>query len=89
MTANREVARAWRNGQIAASGHLATDGKNLYSYKLKIGYTDENGMKVVLDYTAKGGRYISITTSTHVGIAKKYADKIAPPKRNITRYIDY
>ena len=65
---NLEVANAWAAGTPGKSGTLTTDGSVLRSYKLQIGYTRGDGTKVLLDYTASG-KYVSQTTSTHVGLA--------------------
>tara|TARA_R100001443_G_C3228493_1_gene147762 strand:+ start:133 stop:378 length:246 start_codon:yes stop_codon:yes gene_type:complete len=75
---NVEVARLWSAG-VAAENHRGsfhTDGQKLWSYGLLIGDT-ASGTKVVRDHTA-GGRhdYYSQTTSTHVGIAKRFADLV-------------
>ena len=48
------------------------DGKKLYSYALKIGTTTDDQCKNVLDYTARGLGFYSVTTSTHVNLAKKF-----------------
>ena len=70
---NEEVVQAWSTGRVAAAGNLLTDGQKLYSYKLCIG-TTVDGSKVVNDYTAKGELgFVSMTTSQHVGLAKRYA----------------
>ena len=74
---NKEVVEGWKNGKARNSKHLHTDGENLFSYKLLIGYTEQGGnlcKKIVKDYTAE--HFISQTTSHHVGIAKGYADKV-------------
>ena len=55
-----------------------TDGLNLYSYNLRIGYT-ENGKKVAVNHTAAGGSFYSMTTSKHVSYAKGVADVIETP----------
>lgn len=84
MIRNREVLTAWVRGHPWADGNLSTDGWNLYSYSLKIG-TYKDGLNVVYDYTAPGGKFISITTSTHVNAAKRWADKLIDfnqPKSN-------
>jgi len=75
---NDEVVDYWRYGSPAAAGNLITSGGDLFSYRLKIGYTTPNGTKVVLDYTA-AGEYHSQTTSCHVGLAKRFADVIMHP----------
>ena len=70
---NEEVVQAWSTGRVAAGGNLLTDGQKLYSYRLCIG-TTVDGSKVVHDYTAKGDLgFVSMTTSQHVGLAKRYA----------------
>ena len=84
MNRNREVFMAWVRGRRCAAGELNTDGWNLYSYDLKIG-TYEDGLNVVYDYTAPGGKFISMTTSAHVNAAKLWSDKIIDfnqPKSN-------
>lgn len=75
MIRNREVLTAWVRGHPWAAGNLHTDGWNLYSYDLKIG-TCEDGLNVVYDYTAPGGKFISMVTSAHVNAAKRWADKL-------------
>ena len=69
---NKAVAAAWGRGWTAAAGHFHTDGKNLYSYALCVGYTDEDGLKVLKDYR----RQVSVITSRHCGLAALVADKI-------------
>ena len=58
---------------------LITDGKDLYSYRLKIGYTDEQGQKVILKYTAEYNNFVSTTTSRHVNLASYHADVFEAP----------
>jgi hypothetical protein len=69
---NSRVVYSWMNGKPFKSLSMRTDGKNLYSYALKIGTTTDDQCKNVLDYTAKGLMFYSVTTSTHVGLAKKH-----------------
>jgi hypothetical protein len=57
----------------------STDGYDLFSYDLKIGYTDETGHKVLIDYTSGTGHYVSMTTSCHVGSGRSVADKVVNP----------
>lgn len=76
---NSEVIKAWINGTYAQSEHLKTDSYNLWSYKLLIG-TRENRVPVVFDYTAGGGAFVSATTSKHVGLARRAAGQVRPPK---------
>ena len=73
---NDRVVYSWINGKPFKSLSMKTNGKDLYSYKLKIGTTTDDHCKNVLDYTARGLGFYSVTTSTHVGMAKKYADII-------------
>ena len=64
------VVYCWMNDKPFKSLSMWTDGKKLYSYALKIGTTTDDQCKNVLDYTAKGLGFYSVTTSTHVGMAK-------------------
>ena len=73
---NDRVVYSWINGKPFKSLSMKTNGKDLYSYKLKIGTTTDDHCKNVLDYTTRGLGFYSVTTSTHVGMAKKYADII-------------
>jgi len=69
---NRAVAAAWGRGQRASAEHFSTNGSDLWSYNLHIGYTDENGVKVLKDYR----RQVSVTTSRHCGLAARVAGVI-------------
>ena len=73
-TTNENIAYYWRKGQAASNGRMCytTDGRDLYSYKLKIGTTNAQGEKILFDYTA----FYSQTTSCHVGKSRLYADWI-------------
>lgn len=74
---NVEVVRAWTRGQAAKTAHLWTDGDVLYSYRLRIGYRDNQGETVVILY--RGDHKVSQTTSCHVGLALRYADNSHNP----------
>ena len=76
-----DVAIAWRQNNSASTPtrSFSTDGKNIYSYLLKIGYTDSNGQKVLLDYTTRSGNFQSHYTSRHVNLAAYYADVFLNP----------
>jgi len=74
-TRNEDVARAWAKGKAARSLHMSTNGSTLFSYAQVIGIT-VNGAKIALDYTAPNQQMISVTTSAHVGLAKRYADRV-------------
>ena len=71
---NDTVAWEWSKGRTACShtGNLRTDGQQLWSYNLMIGYTCPKRGKVIKNYTASG-RFYSMTTSQHVGLARRYA----------------
>jgi YD repeat-containing protein len=75
---NSQVAECWGRNQPANAGNLSTDGDDLYSYNLLIGYTTPKGTKVALDYTARG-KMVSQTTSCHVGLAARNADELMHP----------
>lgn len=77
---NEQVVNDWTYGESARNGRrsLHTDGSNLYSYNLLIGFTSENGNKVVLEH--RSPHFVSQTTSCHVGIATRYADASIHPK---------
>lgn len=80
-TTNVNVPSYWRNGQAARNGRgsFSTDGSTLYSYGQIIGIT-KGGEKILLEFTAKGERYISQTTSQHVGKARQYCDQTMHPE---------
>ena len=71
MKKNLDIIKAWDKGQEARNENLSTDGDRLYSYRLCIGRSDEEGNKIIFDYTSGGGAFASQTTSTHVGLAKR------------------
>jgi len=72
---NIQVINAWDRGQPGHAnngrGALRTDGNRLWSYALCIGRSDEEGNKVLFDFTASGGHPVSQTTSIHVNLAKR------------------
>lgn len=79
---NEEVVRAWKAGDIATN-HTRTfyamqDG-SLWSYGLKVGHRTEAGMCLLANYTASG-KYVSQTTSCHVGLARRAAHQVWHPK---------
>ena len=75
---NQEVCRSWAAGRVASNhtGTLMTDGLRLYSYQLCIGLA----ANTVIDYTATGGGFRSMTTSCHVNLAKQFADDVMHPE---------
>ena len=76
---NEDVVKCSKNGYKAQNKNMTTDGNNLFSYRLKIGYTDNKGQKVALDYTAPTGNFYSRTTSNHVSLAKSFAEVTEDP----------
>ena len=78
---NDLVLDKWRQGKTAIShtGTLSTDGRHLFSYKLKIGHRADSGVCVLGDFTSPGGEYKSQTTSCHVGKARIFADHTMHP----------
>lgn len=76
---NLDVIKAWMRGLPARGGNLRTDGGNLYSYNLRIGYVVSPGYRVVIPYRAgTQWGFVSQTTSKHVGLALRYADALEP-----------
>ena len=78
---NELVIDAWTRGVAADShtGALRTDGVNLYSYNLRIGYRARSGSTVVGDYTSPGGDFRSRTSSCHVGKGRGIAGHVMHP----------
>jgi hypothetical protein len=79
MMRNDAVVRAFSRGQRGAAGALHTDGRSLWSYDLKIAERTLGGI-VVADFTSPGGHFVSMTTSKHVGLAKRVADTVMLPE---------
>ena len=82
ITTNQNVARRWANGQTARNHNnvFTTDGDRLYSYRQLVGITTSNGTKVLLDYTARTGNFLSMTTSgKHISPTRRYADLTVNP----------
>ena len=81
VTDNLNVIRAWKEGKNARNHKntlMSIDGE-LFSYRLKIGARTAAGACVVGDYTAPSNGFHSMTTSCHVGLAKRYADLVMHP----------
>ena len=92
MESNQGVAKAWKEGRAAHSGNMSTNGREVYSYHLRIGYTEQDGSKTAEDHTRTGGCYHSTTTSgKHVKEAKRQADHIIRPDEDVWRggYMPY
>lgn len=79
----KEIPKLWKKGYQGKTSKntFSTDGSNLYSYGLKIGYTNEYGQKVLLRYTSEYNRFKSHTTSRHVNISAFYADVFEIPDK--------
>ena len=74
---NQAVVWHWMNGKPFKSLRMSTDGRELFSYNLCIGDTDkETDEKVLRDWTVGGIGFYSQTTSTHVNLARRYADRV-------------
>ena len=84
---NQDVIRSFAWGKRAAAGNLHTDGRSLWSYDLKIAQRTPEGV-VVGDFTAPGGDFYSVTTSKHVGMAKREAHTIMLPELFTDLYSD-
>lgn len=69
-----DVAAAWKAGKAMQAGNVSTDGRSLYSWRLRIGRTcgDE---KIVADYRQR----VSMSTSRHVAAAVEFADRVEQP----------
>ena len=81
-TDNSTVAKQWAMGNNASNhnGSFTTNGLDLYSYNLLIGFTTKQGKKVLLDYTASTGHFQSQTTSgKHVSPSRVHAHVIMNP----------
>ena len=70
---NEQVIQKWASGEPAVShtGALSTDGVDLMSYNLMIGYRSSAGSCILGDFTSPGGQFASVTTSCHVGKARQ------------------
>ena len=78
---NDSVLAMWKKGKKASShtGALCTNGRDLFSYNLRIGYRSRSGQTILGDFTSPGGDFRSMTTSIHVGKARVLADHIMHP----------
>ena len=78
---NEKVVDAWLNGEVAQGSHLRTDGSDLFSYNLRVGYTTGTVRKhkTILKYTRGGNSHISKSTSQHVNIAIRKGVKAKNP----------
>ncbi len=76
---NNDIVDCWRRSRQSQNKSMRSDGSNLFSYNLKIGYTDSKGKKVALDYTASSGNFRTRTTSNHVSLAKEVSNIVETP----------
>lgn len=78
---NKEVAQSWAKGRSAKVKNLSTNGRDLYSYNLLIGFTTKKGEKIALQYQASAGSewFRSKTTSCHVSLAMRQSNQVAVP----------
>tara|TARA_R110002096_G_scaffold33390_1_gene96545 strand:- start:48 stop:320 length:273 start_codon:yes stop_codon:yes gene_type:complete len=76
---NADVVAAWTRGATANTAHLSTNGHDLHSYALRIGTTTPKGRKIVGQFDASN-EFHSMTTSHHVGIARRVADAVVEPE---------
>jgi hypothetical protein len=70
----RQVVERWAAGHdncCTANRSIWSEDGRLWSYNLCIGFRSDNGDAIVADYTATGGAMYSVTTSTHVNLAKR------------------
>lgn len=70
---NIAVANLWSKGLAGRSGNMSTDGISIWSYAMLIGEV-VNGERVVYR------RSRSVTTTKHINLAARYADKVIVPE---------
>ena len=81
-TTCENVAINWYRNTASTNhtGTFSTNGRDLYSYNLLIGFTTQQGVKILLDYTAGAGHFQSMTTSTkHISPTRAIADEVMNP----------
>ena len=76
---NETVIKAWKNGETAQGVSLHTDGHNLYSDRLLIGYSggSQRVTKRVIGY-----KTVSKQVTRAVNLAEKLGVKSVNPKEN-------
>eukprot|EP01043_Picozoa_sp_COSAG02_P070673 COSAG02_NODE_12614_length_1519_cov_1.082394_1_plen_110_part_00 len=50
----------WLRDKKEKASSLWTDGQTIYSYEMPIGYTSQDGRKVIRDHTAQGLGFVSV-----------------------------
>lgn len=73
---NSDVIKAWYYGKKGISKSLLSDGKDLWSFALRIGITGETGDKICLDHRITG---TSKTTANHIALCSKVANMTVNP----------
>lgn len=69
---NSQVIQSFLRAAPASGGALTSNGRELFSYGLKIAeWISQHQGILVYDYTSGGNAYQSQTTSTHVGMIKR------------------
>lgn len=84
---NSEVAERWAAGRPGGARNFHTNGLSLYSYDLLIGYTQDDGDKVVINYC--GAHAYSATTTQHVYLARCVADADTNPTPELAAKMRY
>ena len=85
---NMSVIYSWLNHKEhrTKNFNLCTNGDELFSYDLLIGYTTDGCYKRLLNYTAPANAFVSMTTSRHINLARPYADVVMGPKKDTCYY---
>tara|TARA_R110002020_G_scaffold127255_1_gene285544 strand:- start:2722 stop:3054 length:333 start_codon:yes stop_codon:yes gene_type:complete len=78
---NEKVVEAWVKGKKAHSLNMSTDGKNIFSYWLRVGKTSK-GKKIGFDYRKCGGWFVFMTTSKHVSYTLGKSDIVLDNIKN-------
>ena len=78
---NEKVVEKWTQGKQGKSLHMETNGKSLFSYRMKIGETWKGKTPVKVVLNVQSPYFYSHSTSHHVSIAKLHADKVLNPVR--------
>jgi len=69
MSTNTQVIESFLNNENSTARNLSSDNGSLFSYRLEIARWVGNKI-IIFDYTATGGFFQSMTTSSHVGMMK-------------------
>ena len=66
------VALAWSLGRPESGANVLTDGRDVFSYRHRVGTTTGDGEKVAYDC------HYSVTTARHCSAMKAVANRIEP-----------